>query len=178
MTQRFLKAMPYVFEHEGGYNNVKGDLGGATNWGISLRFLQGLGKEGDVDGDGDVDWLDIQKLSKQHAEELYFDNFWKNLYDKVSERLGIKMFDTGINMGTVMSNKLLQRALNALGSKLVTDGMVGQTTLGELVKYTDVAVLNSYCNMQKNYYDAIITAKPEQVKFQKGWYKRAMWLPA
>jgi lysozyme family protein len=177
MTDRFLKAMPYVFLHEGGFNSIKGDSGGATNWGVSLRFLKTLGAKGDIDHDGDVDWLDIQKMTKEEAEQIYFDNFWKPLYEKFTEKLSIKIFDTAVNMGLSGSNKVLQRALNALGPNIVVDGIVGPGTFIEVAKYQEVNLLKSFCLRQKEYYDNIITKDPTQAKFKTGWENRAAWLP-
>lgn len=175
MTERFLKAMPYIFEHEGGYNDVKGDKGGATNWGISLNFLKSIKK--DIDGDGNVDYMDIKKLTKENAMNIYFDNFWRNLYDKITEKLGIKLFDVAVNAGHNRSSKLLQIALNKLGSKLLVDGAIGNTTIGEINKYTESNILKAYCQAQTEFYDSLIKADPSQEKFRKGWLKRAAWLP-
>jgi len=169
----FIEAMPHVFEHEGGYNDVKNDLGGATNWGVSLRFLKAINK--DVDGDGDVDYLDVKNLSKENATEIYFNHFWKRYYEKLPRRIAIKMFDTEIN--TDKAELFLQRALVLLGSKITVDKMIGLVTLLEVKKYTDQAVLDAYTASQKAYYDAIIKAKPDQEKFRKGWYNRAEWQP-
>ncbi len=175
MTERFLKAMPFVFEHEGGYNDVKNDKGGATNWGVSLRFLRSINK--DIDGDGDVDFMDIKKLTKENAMEIYYNNFWKNLYEKLPEKLAIKLFDTGINAGTTRSNILLQRALRSLGSNIKEDGAIGQLTMNELVKYNEKQLLISYCKVQKDFYDSIIQKDPTQEKFRKGWHNRAKFIP-
>ena len=47
----FEKAVEKVLEHEGGYVDHKADPGGATNYGISLRFVkQSTGIDLDVDG--------------------------------------------------------------------------------------------------------------------------------
>ncbi len=175
MTQRFLKAMPYIFEHEGGFNSTVGDNGGATSFGISLVFLKSIND--DINHDGHVDWLDIKSLTKDQAEELYWDNFWKPLYDKVTERLGIKMFDVAVNAGNSRSNKLLQTALNKLGSKLMVDGVIGQTTFGEAAKYSEDSILAAYCQSQKEFYEGIVKANPTQAKFLKGWTNRSQWLP-
>ncbi len=177
MTPRFEKAVDYVFEHEGKFNDVKNDKGGVTSWGISLRFLKTIGAQGDIDGDGDVDWLDIKKLDKEHAESIYYNNFWKPFYDVIQEKLGIKVFDTAVNAGHSRAHKLLQQSLNDLGSKLVVDGMIGRTTLSECVKYKELDVCKRYSANQKKFYDSLVVNDPTQVKFIKGWTKRAMWLP-
>ncbi len=52
-SPKFLKAIPFIFEHEGGYNNITGDHGGATNWGVSLRLLKSLND--DINHDGKID---------------------------------------------------------------------------------------------------------------------------
>lgn len=176
MTNRFLKAMPHIFLHEGGFNDIKEDAGGATNYGISLMFLKQI--DHDVDGDGDVDWLDIKALTKEEAQELYWDNFWKPLYDRVSEKIGIKLFDTSINAGHSRSHSILQQALKSLGStSIIVDGVIGKQTLDELSKYSETQVLKAYCEAQLNFYKGIVAKKPNQAKFLKGWTNRANWLP-
>ena len=39
MTDKFLKCIPIILRNEGGFVNNKRDPGGATKFGISLRFL-------------------------------------------------------------------------------------------------------------------------------------------
>lgn len=176
MTPRFKKAMPYVFMHEGGYNNRINDRGGATNFGISLRFLQGI-KE-DLNDDGKIDFRDLQGLKQAQAEKLYFQHFWRPLYDALKyERLAIKLFDTAINMGHFMSNRLLQRTLISLGGKLLEDGIIGAVTISIVNKYSENQLLDAYCKVQDAYYKAIIRDNPSQAEFAKGWAKRAKWLP-
>lgn len=175
MTPRFNKAIEHVFKHEGGFNDIKEDKGGATNWGISLVFLKSVGK--DIDEDGDVDWLDIKKLTKDQAKELYYDNFWKPIYERFSERVSIKVFDFGVNAGNGASHKTLQRALNNLGSNLAVDGVVGNNTLSEIAKYSEIAILNAFVKCQQDYYNRIVEKNPSQAKFIKGWTNRANWLP-
>lgn len=179
MTERFIKAIHYVFEHEGLLNDVKGDKGGITNYGISLAFLKTLSiAEGDLDNDKDIDANDIKKLDIEHAQEIYFNNFWKPFYDSMSyEKLAIKLFDVGVNAGTGRSNKLLQTSLNNLGSKILVDGLIGKTTLSEILKYTEQDVLKSYCKTQADFYNNIVKNDPTQKKFINGWLNRAKWLP-
>ena len=177
MTDRFLKAMPYIFEHEGGYNDIKQDSGGATNFGISLSLLKSLGTAGDINHDGHVDWIDIKTLDKEHAEIIYYNNFWKPYNETLTERLSIKIFDTGVNTGIPRSVKLLQTALNACGSNIPTDGLIGPTTLAETAKYDETTLLTQYCKAQMTFYDEIVTKNPDQKKFIIGWHNRSLWTP-
>jgi lysozyme family protein len=176
MTERFKKAMAHVFKHEGGYNDIKEDAGGATNYGVSLRFLKSINE--DVNNDGKVDWLDIKKLTKNDAMDIYYDNFWRPLYDALPERLSLKLFDVSVNAGHSRSHILLQRALNKLGSKLACDGMVGKVTMSECAKYAEKDVLKAYVDVQIDFYNELVRIRPANAKFIKGWTNRAKWIPA
>jgi lysozyme family protein len=175
MTERFKKAMPHIFDHEGGYNDVKGDKGGATNWGISLRLLKGL--KDDVNKDGVINWVDIKALTKDHAEDIYWNNFWRNSYDVLPERLGTKIFDTAVNAGNSRAHIILQDSLKSLGSKLVSDGMIGRTTLLAVTMYKEAELLKAYAKEQEKFYVGITVKDATQIKFLKGWRNRAAWLP-
>ena len=178
MTSRFLKAMPYIFMHEGGYSNIKEDHGGATSFGISLLFLKGTPLSyGDINHDGHIDWLDIKALTKEEAQEMYWDNFWISLYDKLPELTAIKVYDVAVNAGANRAHVLLQKALNALGSKVATDGVIGKQTLLEVAKYKDAAILDAYCAQQAAFYKALVVAKPQNQRFLDGWLHRAAWKP-
>jgi len=174
-TTRFLKAVEDVLIHEGGYNNRVTDKGGATNWGVSLRFLKLIKK--DLNGDGRVDWLDIKGLTKENAVDIYWLNFWRPIYDMLPVRLGAKVFDTAVNAGHSRAHVLLQQSLNALGSKIKADGLVGNVTLSECAKYPETAILKAYSIQQKAFYDSLVKEDPSQEEYIRGWTKRANWLP-
>jgi lysozyme family protein len=67
----FETAIDVVLRHEGGFVNNVHDSGGATNFGISLRFLRDYPGDGDFDGDGDVDIDDIRKMTLTDAKRVY-----------------------------------------------------------------------------------------------------------
>lgn len=176
MTEKFLKAIPHVLRHEGGYNDIREDMGGATNYGISLRFLKG--SKIDVNKDGKVDKADIKSLNANQAMQIYYDNFWKPIYDKLTDRLSIKVFDMAVNMGTTQAHILLQRAINAMGSaKVSVDGLIGTQTLAEIAKLDESSLLINICKEQGAFYRRIIKNNPKQAKFANGWTYRANWLP-
>ncbi len=174
MTTKFINAVMHTLQMEGGYNNVKDDKGGATNYGISLRFLKSIDE--DIDGDGIVTYLDIKNMTKDDAISLYYENFWKSLYEKFPDKLAAKTFDVSVNAGSSRAHILLQRALNKLGSKLKVDGLVGNATLTEIAKYTDQAIVNAYCEVQLEFYKGLVLKDASQEKFLAGWTNRAKYL--
>jgi lysozyme family protein len=59
----FNQAVKVILQHEGGYVDNPNDPGGATNYGISLRFLADHPESGDFNGDGEVDAEDIANMT-------------------------------------------------------------------------------------------------------------------
>lgn len=174
MTTKFLNSVTETLSHEGGWNDVKHDKGGATNWGVSLRFLKGINE--DIDGDGLITYLDIKKMTRSQAIEIYFDNFWKPLYDRFPDKLAMKVFDVSVNAGSSRAHILLQRALNRLGAKLVVDGLLGQATLNSIAKYPEQAIVNSFCEVQLEFYRGLVARDASQSIFLAGWTNRAKYL--
>lgn len=174
MTTKFINACLATITHEGGYNDIKNDKGGATNWGVSLRFLKGINE--DIDGDGLITYLDIKKMTKDQAISIYHDNFWKPLYEKFPDKLAAKTFDVSVNAGSSRAHILLQKSLNKLGAKLTVDGLIGAVTLAEIAKYTDQAIVNAYCDVQLDFYKGLVLKDATQEKFLKGWTNRAKYL--
>ena len=58
-----------VREIEGGFVNDPRDPGGATKFGISLRFLRSIGL--DLNRDGIIDGIDIRGLSHVAAKKIF-----------------------------------------------------------------------------------------------------------
>ena len=60
----------------------------------------------------------------------YIKAYWNPKYNElINERLAIRLFDLGVNMGVGSAVKLLQRGLNDLGANLKADGQFGPATL-------------------------------------------------
>lgn len=171
----FDRCIPVILEHEGGFVNNIHDAGGATKYGISLRFLKGI-KEVDSDGflyadidhDGDVDVDDIKKMNVSQAKEFYYKYFWNKIFDTICcANLALHLFDMGVNAGTSRATKLIQRIV---GTK--EDGLLGATTIGMINKMDCNTVTNSYMLARKNFYKSLVVANPKQDVFLKGWLAR------
>jgi len=186
MKKKFEEAIVDTLQHEKGFVNHPKDPGGATNWGMSLRYLIKRGDldrdglpDGDMDGDGDVDIDDIRRMTKKDAVKLYYSGFWKpNRLSKIkSSLLPRKIFDMSVNMGSRQAWKLTQRAIIEVGGDLVVDGIVGRKTIwatNELFTM-DYEVLRRLRDRQLNFYRDLVIKKPSLSVFSLGWYRRAMY---
>lgn len=174
-SENFSKAIEIVLKHEGGYNDVVGDAGGATNYGVTLTTITSLKK--DLNHDGRIDKLDIKSMSKEQAIDIYWDCYWKASYDALPIKTCVKLFDTAVNTGNNQAHKFLQRALNNLGSKLDDDGIIGQGTIAEVKKYADIDIVKQFGAEQLEFYKGLVAKKPILKKFLAGWTNRANEIP-
>ena len=163
--------------HEGGFVDNSNDPGGATNYGVSIRFLRQQGI--DIDGDGDIDIDDINSITPELSKELYKKYFWLPAKcDKIkSALLATKIFDMAVNMGQRQAYKLVQRAVNALDyePQLVVDGIVGPGTLAAVDSFnrTDYLLVEAIREEQADFYENLIANKPTLTEFRLGWRRRA-----
>lgn len=175
----FENAIPVLLKHEGGYVDNPADPGGATNYGVSLRFLADYPDIGDFDGDGDVDAEDIANMSVEDAKNIYKEMWWdKYKYGNIIDQtIATKVFDASVNMGSSRAHKLLQSALNkAFGLKLTIDGVLGPATFGVINSVSDdteQVLLTAYCDEMYGFYQRLIANKPKLKVFARGWKNRA-----
>jgi lysozyme family protein len=177
----FNQAIEVVFKHEGFFSNIPEDRGGATKYGISLRFLGRLSAEGDLDGDGDIDIDDIKVMTKEQAEAFYKSKFWdKNRYGEIEDQLiAEKLFDYAVNMGNKRANIFLQTALNKAYNghiSLAIDGIIGNITLITLNNHVSMygrQYLLALLDLQAvDFYRGIVNRNRLQQKFLLGWLNR------
>jgi lysozyme family protein len=184
----FERCMAFVERWEGGFVDDPRDPGGATNCGISLRFLRDLGAPaGDVDGDGDVDADDVLALTPTGRRDLYFAHFWAR---PGLERLGgppldVAVFDAGVNMGARRATRILQRTLSGFVSGLIVDGTLGPRTAEAArdlagacsgSRGTLCAVADRFCLERLADYAAICAANISLTRYLRGWLARVLSL--
>lgn len=177
MSTNFEKALEKTLEHEGGFVNDVDDSGGATNFGISLRFLKAEGYELDLDNDGDTDAEDMKLLDVDTAGEIYKEYFWDKWgYDSIRHAdVAAKMFDMSVNMGARQAHKITQRACNKMGMNLVVDGIAGTQTRNTINSIDNAdALLEGLKMEQVAFYNRLVEQKPVLNKFIKGWTRRAL----
>lgn len=171
-------AIAFVLKHEGGFANHKNDPGGATNYGVSLRFLKAAGI--DIDLDGDVDVNDILALDKDKAREIYR-RFWWNAYHYWGINdpdIAKKILDMSVHMGAPQAHKLAQIAINRLREKPIqVDGILGPKTFAALNGLigegrTD-ALYDELKDNAAHYYINLAANKSQLRPFLAGWLRRA-----
>ncbi len=136
-----------ILEHEGDRMVMDPvDRGGATKFGVSLRWLQSIGQVGDVNGDGLVDVRDIEFLTQDDAELLYREHWWERtghaditmtlIKRQLEVGTMLRLTDFAINMGAGAAVRCLQRALRNVNPVRfpVDDGILGSRTTDYLVE--------------------------------------------
>lgn len=178
----FDRAIGPTLKHEGGYVNDPDDPGGATNYGISLRFLKetedlnGDGElDGDINNDGQININDIKQMTIDEARNLYKMYFWdRHEYDKIpNQDLAEQVFDMTVNAGARTAQRLLQRALHACGKHVAIDGYAGPETYGAAQDIDQSMLIAAYKSERAGYYRYIAAKNSDLEKFIKGWLRRA-----
>lgn len=165
-----------VLKHEGGFVDHAADKGGATAYGVSLRFLKSLPVEaGDVNGDGHVDKRDIMALQPDDAREFFREYFWKHyrLSEVRDQCVATKLFNFFVNMRGKTAALIAQRSANDLGASLKPDGIMGSRTLAALNGMNPEQLMVCIKWRAWEVYRAIVDEDPSQAAFINGWRNRA-----
>ena len=158
--ERFEYAMNLVFTHEGGYINDSSDKGGETKYGISKRSYPNI---------------EIASITKEMAKAIYRRDFWeKERYNNIKDiALAAKIFDISVNIGSHWANRLLQRALRAIGKQnIAEDGILGSVSLVAVNASDPLALIAALRSETAGYYRTLAAVKQNQNRFLKGWLNR------
>lgn len=171
----FERAIPVILAHEGGWSDDPNDPGGATKYGVSLRFLREQGL--DLDHDGDIDAADVRGLTPQRATEIYRERFWDAYgYGRITDtQVATKVFDCAVNLGAKRAARLLQRALRECGETVEVDGVVGPKTIAATNRCEARELLLELVYQHSGYYQTLVEMKPRFEKYRTGWLRRAAW---
>lgn len=154
----FQKALDFVLKWESVYRdgkvvweNVSGDTGGVTKYGID----QASHPE-----------VDIKNLTRAQAEAIYRHDYWDKVKaDKLPEPLDMVVMDIAVNNGVGRASKWLQGAVNAK-----QDGVIGPVTLGLVAKKNPFIIAVFLLGRREEFYHQIATGP--KAKFLDGWRNR------
>lgn len=170
-------ALRRTLRHEGLWADDPADPGGATMYGISLRFARSVDPKEfdfDIDDDGDVDREDIRSLSPEIVTAAYKRLWWdKHRYGDFVLPVSAKLFDMAVNMGAGQAHKLAQRAARACGAPLAEDGVLGPRSRAAITGLPPEIYIAALRSEAAGFYRALVAAKPASAKFLGGWLNRA-----
>jgi lysozyme family protein len=179
---RFTKCLARVLEHEGGFNDIAADRGGATNFGISLRFLRAEAainpRVRGLFPAGPIDVEDIRRLTREQAAQIYLWCFWLPMHcDSLPAPVDGAVFDQAVNAGPRAAARLLQQAVNcalpAGKPKLLEDGQIGARTLSAARVPAPSIIRDWMRQLAADRYKQIVRGNPSQRVFLRGWLARA-----
>jgi len=174
---RFEDAIGDTLEREGfgQFTDDSTDPGGATRWGISLRFLRRTHPDLDLDDDGDLDADDVRLLSQGQATELYQAHFWTpyGFGELGSQVIANKAFDITVNTGPYQAGLIVQRALKACARPVTIDGAIGPNTRRAINSVDSGRLIVGIRSEQAGFYRTLIAQKPRLGKYANGWERRA-----
>lgn len=160
----FSAAIETLLNIEGQYVNDENDNGGETKWGISkARYPH----------------IDISSLTKEVAITIYKRDYW-DLYKLDSIRditIATQIFLLFVNMNPRNAALIVQRAINFCDGVLIQvkeDGVLGSKTL-EAINFIPYRMLSDKIRIVAiMYYLAITDKNKSQIKFFRGWVRRAL----
>ncbi len=170
-----------ILAREGGYVNDPDDPGGATKYGVTVHTMRRLGL--DLDGDGDVDARDVQRLSLAQAKDIFIKHYFHDPgISGLPPALHASVFDMQVNAGT-HAVKILQRLLRRMGFEIAVDGRIGPKTRAAARAAAKVApdhIADAYGIARRNYYYALADRRRASRKYARrrdggkgGWIRRA-----
>lgn len=151
----FLYYVNYIIDKwEGPYENVAGDRGGETAWGITKK---------------DYPNINIKTLTKSAAIDIYYSDYWQRAkMSYIPSKIAFMHFAGVINFGVSGQTQCLQEAAGT-----TKDGILGLITIAKAQFVTPEQLLKA----QKNRYDRIIAnahskGDYSQDRFYNGWINR------
>lgn len=178
---------------EGGYCNDPDDSGGETYKGISRNNFPAWEGWGIVDRTKDLnpESLNIALGDNAGLDALVLSFYKKRFWDVYSldacdsQIVAEEIYDSGVNIGSGVISKWVQRVLNALNydlspdgprwEEIVVDGKVGSKTIevmNKALKFStkmETRIVKLLDGLQRVHYLEICEAKKTREKFLTGW---------
>lgn len=162
MKHNFEQCLEWLLEHEGGYVDHPQDPGGATKYGVTIGTMRSLGM--DIDGDGDVDKMDVRLLDHDDVAPVYKSKYWDKVRgDDLPSGVDWAVFDWAVNSGPSRAAKALQRAVGA-----TRDGVIGPKTLALVASANLMEVVHHVYEERQRFYENL-RGYPT---FGRGWSRR------
>lgn len=156
-SEKFEKAVGFIFNHEGGFQNNPNDPGNyangkliGTNMGISAKaFPQ----------------FDIQNLSRDTAKSIYKQEFWDRIKgESLPEPVALVAMNIAVMSGTGRAAQFLQEEF----PELKKDRAIGPKTLQAIRERDPIELAHSLLDKHLAYMKSL----PQWQSFGRGWSRR------
>jgi len=155
----FLSAMTFLFREEGGTNADPLDRGGFTNYGLSEKQYPDI---------------DLRNITREQALEIYYLDYWiRQSCHMFPSPVAITLFDSSVNCGPGTAVKWLQKSINGDNNFVKVDGAVGTKTILASTGVPPYKLSGGIVGYRVQHYADLLDRHPEQVRFIKGWNRRA-----
>lgn len=156
--------------HYGKANSKKGQKYDCycTKFGITQNtYSFWLGRQASIE--------EIRTMDKATAYHIYeTEYFLEPRFDKLPEGIVAQVVDIGVNSGPKSAIKMLQRVVNRLSDTDVeVDGVLGPQTISITFELDQLDLNNSLVDERINFFDRLVSIRPENQEFINGWKKRA-----
>jgi len=154
----FDQSVNIVFKHEGGFVDTLHDAGGATKYGISSARYPNV---------------NIKSLTLNQAKDIYKRDFWNKF--RLNELHNQQIANLALDMIVLHGQgvRLIQKGLVRSGKGISIDNRIGSETIGALNAVNPSTFINNTVKVRKEYMQSLVDKNPSQIKFLKGWHKRA-----
>ena len=168
----FNDAIPTVLRHEGGFVDSPNDPGGATNFGVSARWLKSKGLLDELEAEDKTqdEVMAIRSMTQAQASG-FFKAYWWDFYkyqNLTAQPVATKVFDTAVNIGASRAHKFLQGIVG-----VVQDGVLGPKSFSEANAMSPSVLVVKYQAVQAQFYRDLVTRNPKLEEFLAGWLNRA-----
>lgn len=164
----FKKYFPILVEWEGSaFENVAGDNGGPTKYGIILS--EWIAKGYDKNGDGIVDVNDLKLITANDAMSIAKSHYWDRCKadDIENQSIANMLVDFSYNCGVGLAIMKIQQCVG-----VIADGVIGDKTITAINTEPQETLFNNLKAVRLKYYQDIVHNHPKQIKFLKGWNNR------
>jgi lysozyme family protein len=156
MSDRYLRVLPLVLAHEGGWSDHPKDPGGATMKGVTLAtfrsYRPGATKE------------ELRNISDAMVAKIYRDGYWNKVRgDDLPSGVCYCVFDFAVNSGPRRAIMALQRAVN-----VADDGAIGPVTLAAIRRKHPEDIISRICSDRLAFMRRLSTWPT----FGRGWQRR------
>jgi len=181
----FAPALAFVLAREGGFVDNPADSGGATNFGISLRFLRELPEERrkryGIFGDAPA-FADVKEMQIAQAALIYEGEFWAHapFGELISQKLCNYVFDMCVHHGQPRAIKILQRAswaVSGMYGYILDDGILGKDTISVINSQCIESAFSrslfaAICSERAGFCRLLAEVRPKDEEFLHGWLDR------